>query len=83
MPQRSISEFRPTGIAIGKRFYSDDDVDAIVLAAGGLPDGEVAHAINADRKTLSEIPLARRRCVGASCWASVGWILTSNETNYQ
>lgn len=43
MAKRSVSEFRPKGLRIGEAFYTDQDIDRIVEAAGPLPDGEVEH----------------------------------------
>ena len=48
MPKRSIEAFRPQGIRPGHRFYSDDDIEKIIDAAGGLPDGEVEHEVLVD-----------------------------------
>jgi hypothetical protein len=45
---KSITDFQPKGLRLDHRFYSDDDIDAIIAAAGQLPDGEVAHEVPVD-----------------------------------
>jgi hypothetical protein len=46
MPKRSIKALQPKGI----RLYSDEDIDAIIAAAGRLPDGKVKHEVAGDSK---------------------------------
>ena len=43
MPKRSVDAFRPEGLAIGRCFYSETDIDSIIEVAGGLPDGGIEH----------------------------------------
>ncbi len=45
MPKRSIEAFNPKGIRPDHRVYSDDDIEAIITAAGGMLSGEVDHEI--------------------------------------
>lgn len=47
MPKRSIQAFQPKGLR-SDRFYSDDDIKAIIAAAGGMPSGEIDDYIPID-----------------------------------
>ncbi len=43
MPRKSVDDFRPRGLRIGERIYSDKDIEQIISAAGGLPDSKIWH----------------------------------------
>jgi hypothetical protein len=45
MPKRSIQAFRPQRIRPDHRVYSDDNIEAIITAAGGMPSGVIDHEI--------------------------------------
>lgn len=62
MPKRSVDAFRPTGLEIGRRFYSETDIDSIIEDAGGLPDGDIEHKrANASGTELFSTVLVSRR----------------------
>ena len=61
MTKRSVDAFNPTGIEYDRRFYTDNEVEAIVAAARGLPDGEVSHKRRADDASDIETVLMPRQ----------------------
>ena len=66
MPQKSVSDFKPTGIAIDHRYYSDRDIQAIISAAGGLPQGKVEHeSASKDGKRLITKTVERQKALEA------------------
>lgn len=63
MPKRSIQAFQPKGLRPDHRFYSDDDIEAIIVAAGEMPSGNVEHLVRIDgpdgrfsHHTASQVP---------------------------
>ena len=66
MPQKSVSDFKPTGIAIDHCYYSDRDIQAIISAAGRLPQGNVEHgSTSKDGKRLIAKTVERRTALEA------------------
>ena len=65
MPKGSVVAFRPTGLAIGRRFYSETDIDSIIEVAGGLPVGDIEHtrANESGDELFSTVLISRREAL--------------------
>lgn len=65
MARKSVAGFRPKGVPVGERFYTDANVDSIITAAGGLPAGDVElHLPDHDTGTLVPQRVDRRTALG-------------------
>lgn len=65
MVRKSVAGFRPKGIPVGERFYTDANVDSIITSAGGLPAGDVElHLPDHDTGTLVSQRVDRRTALG-------------------
>jgi len=75
MARGSIKDFRPAGVRMQGRFYSLEDIDAVIQAVGTLPKGAVSHTRVSDdgsklisRWTNRKIVLAERLEAAAIHW---------------
>lgn len=61
MPKRSVEAFRLKRVSPGHAWYSNVDIEAIIDAAGGLPEGDVEHF--ADNPNFATHGVPRRQAL--------------------
>ncbi len=74
MPKKSITNFRPTGIALERRFFSDEDIDRIIKAGRGLQESKVPIDVPSDDATcFGTVSVDRRTALIARLETAAQW----------